>query len=74
MFSESFLFLYSDATTFLHGYVTFFETKNNAVLTKLLGVSIFVSILHCPLDYCIPDYLKNLGWTICVFSIFSLPL
>ena len=27
-----------------------------AILTKINGVSIFVSIPHCPMDYCIPPY------------------
>ena len=27
-----------------------------AILTKMKGVSIFVSIPHCPMDYCIPAY------------------
>ena len=26
------------------------------ILTKIEGVSIFVSIPHCPMDYCIPPY------------------
>ena len=26
------------------------------ILTKIKGVSIFVSIPHCPMDYCIPAY------------------
>ena len=44
---------------FLHGlYVTYFKTKNCYVFTKIHGVSIFVSIPHCPMDYSIPDYFK----------------
>ena len=27
-----------------------------AILTRIKGVSIFVSIPHCPMDYCIPAY------------------
>ena len=27
-----------------------------AILTNINGVSIFVSIPHCPVDYCIPPY------------------
>ena len=27
-----------------------------AILTKIKGVSIFVSIPQCPMDYCIPAY------------------
>ena len=27
-----------------------------AILTKIKGVSIFVNIPHCPMDYCIPAY------------------
>ena len=32
----------------------FFSKMFCAILTKIKGVSIFVSIPHCPIDYCIP--------------------
>ena len=34
----------------------FFSKMFCAILTKIKGVSIFVSIPHCPKDYCIPAY------------------
>ena len=44
---------------FLHGLYggkLFSKICFCAVLTKIKGVSIFVSITHCPMDYCIPPY------------------
>ena len=42
---------------FLHGfYGGIFSKIFCAVLTKIKVVSIFVSIPHCPMDYCIPLY------------------
>ena len=34
----------------------FFSKIFCAILTKIKGVSIFVSIPHCPMNYCIPAY------------------
>ena len=50
--------LYRDETTiFLHDlYGGFFSKIFCAILTKIKGVSIFVSIPHCPMNYCIPAY------------------
>ena len=42
---------------FLHDlYGGFFSKVFCAMLTKIKGVSIFVSIPHCPMNYCIPAY------------------
>ena len=50
--------LYRDETTiFLHDLCGGFLSKIFcAILTKIKGVSIFVSSPHCPMDYCIPPY------------------
>ena len=50
--------LYRDETTILHGLYggKLFSKIFCAILKRLKGVSIFVSIPHCPMDYCIPPY------------------
>ena len=50
--------LYRDETTIFTWFIwrKFFSKMFCAVLTKIKGVSIFVSIPHCPMDYCIPAY------------------
>ena len=42
----------------LHGLYggIFFSNMFCAILTKIKGVSIYISIPHCPMDYCIPAY------------------
>ena len=47
----------AETTIFLHDlYGGFFPRFFCAILTKIKGVSIFVSIPHCPMNYCIPAY------------------
>ena len=52
--------LYRDETTIF--YMVYIEEKLSfprffcAILIKIKGVFIFVSIPHCPNDYCIPPY------------------
>ena len=50
--------IYTDETTILHGLCEgkLFSKVFCAILTKISGVSIFVRISHCPMDYCIPPY------------------
>ena len=50
--------LYTDENTILHGLCEgkLFSKIFCAILTKISGVSIFVRISHCPMDYCIPPY------------------
>ena len=52
--------LYRDETTIFFFYMIYMEDFFSkifcAILTKIKGVSIFVSIPHCPMNYCIPAY------------------
>ena len=63
-----------DETTLLHSLYggKLFSKTFCAILTKIKGVSVFVSIPHCPMDYCIPTYSTVFFFLLFFFFFFFL--